>query len=282
MIDFNGIKESTSEEIQEKNNKLKLNITDLLEKIDVADFDYYSTLNDDERKLFLPYTLLRWASSLDDSQQLTYKAKTLEDIFGKWTSGGKESLNELVQDFNTNSTGACISVSKYAESKYDWRIKFAMKDSTSCTEFTNYMLEFTKELPKLVSLISTEDLQNTILMLNYLVNKNFWEIQKYPEAVYKLLCLVSVASTDELKPKKYNWIPFSKNNKKSDSEIFDIFKKLLPKSTALQLNIQEYKIIIKNTSTTEFEEMIKSYGYQKQQQKSLVTKFKAEKAKYEK
>lgn len=280
MFDFDGVKSYDEDDVefQGSTGKPALNIQDVLQNIDLANFDYLSTLPDDIKKTFTPYTVQRWMGSLDDSVQVTFNAKTLEAVFGTWKTTGKTSLNELVQEFNANEQ-KCTSVSKYAHTQYDWRIKFAVNSKSAGLELVELIKEFVPTAkPEFITLVSTEVAQDNIQMLNELVNVNFWELNKHPELVYKLLCLVSVVTDTSVKQR--TWIPFSKSNKSSDSEIFKIFKKSISDVGSSQFNIQEYKILLQNTSKDEFEKMLKDMGYQDNDRKSLLKKYKTEQEKY--
>lgn len=280
MFDFDGVKsyDEDDEIITGSSGKPSLNIQDVLQNIDLANFDYLSTLPDDVKKTFTPYTVQRWMGSLDDSVQVTFNAKTLEAVFGSWKTTGKTALNELVNEFNS-SEQKCTSVSKYAHTQYDWRIKFAVTSKSAGLELVELIKEFVpNSKPEFITLVSTEVAQDNIQMLNELVNVNFWELNKHPELVYKLLCLVSVVTDTSVKQR--TWIPFSKNNKSSDSEIYKIFKKTISDIGSTQFNIQEYKILLKSTSKTEFEKILMDMGYQDNDRKSLLKKYKTEQEKY--
>lgn len=279
MIDFGDIRSSEDDEVYQT-EKLKLDIGTVLENIDTANFDYYSTLNENEKKLFTPYTVQRWVGGLDDSIQLTYNAKSLEAVFGKWTTTGKKALNELIDEFNKDSV-KCSAVSKYEHANFDWRIKFSVSSQQVADELHSMVREFVPSAsPKIVSLISSDVAKNNIQMLNSLVNVNFWELNKYPELVYKLLCLVSVLS--DTTKKTHTWIPMGKSNKKSDSEIFKVLQDSLSELSGKQFNMQEYKILVLNTSKEDFERMLSAKGYQDNERKALMKKFKSEKEKYAK
>ncbi len=279
MFNFDGFKDYDEDgEERVSTGKPTLNIQDVLKNIDIANFDYLSTLPDDVKKTFTPYTVQRWMGSLDDSVQLTFNAKSLEAVFGSWKTSGKESLNELVNEFN-GTENKCTSVSKYAHTQYDWRIKFAVNSKASGLELVEMIKEFVPNAkPEFITLVSTEVAQDNIQMLNELVNVNFWELNKHPELVYKLLCLVSVVTDTNVKQR--TWIPFSKNNKSSDSEIFKIFKKSMSEAGSTQFDVSEYKIMLKLTSKKEFEQMLMDMGYQDTERKPLMKKYKTEQEKY--
>lgn len=280
MFNFDGIKSynDSDEEISTLGSKPSLNIQEVLENIDLANFDYLDSLSDEIKKTFTPYTVQRWMGSLDDSVQVTFNAKILESVFGSWKSTGKSALNELVSEFNTDCI-KCTSVSKYAHTQYDWRIKFAVNSLSTGNELIKLIKEFVPNAkPDIITLVSTEVTQDNIQMLNELVNINFWELNKHPELIYKLLCLVSVVTDTNVKQR--TWIPFSKNNKSSESEIFQIIKKSLTELSSNQFNIQEYKIVLKNTSIEDFDKLLLEMGYQDKDRKPLLKKYKTEHEKY--
>lgn len=276
MINFDNV--SFDEEYEGSTTKPKLDIGTVLENIDTANFSYYNSLTDEERKSFTAYTVQRWVGSLDDAMQVTYNAKSLESIFGKWKEGGKEALNEFIDEYNCG-TSKCTSVAKYEHAKFDWRLKFSMESNEAALEFIKAMKEFAPNArADIVCLTDSEVVKNNVQMLNELVNVHFWELQKYPELVYKLLCLVSVLS--DTNKKKRSWLPFSKNSKKPDSDISKVLSNTLSPLTSTQLEKSEYIILIKNTTSEQFDLMLKNHGYQEIECKSLMKKFKLEKEKY--
>jgi hypothetical protein len=278
MFDFSGLPISSEDEELTSESKHKLDMNLLLEKIDMADYGYYETLSDKEKKHFQPYIVLRWISSLDDSVQLTYNAKKVEAIFGKWSGGGKEALNELKDEFNGTGEGNCISTAKYEHAKYDWRIKFAVQDRASADALVVMMKEFGITGHEIISLIDNTTIKYHLIMLNELVNSNFWEMKNHPELVYQLMCSVS----DMIGPQKraHNWLPHCKGLKNVDKNIFDIIKRTQPETVAIQLNEVEYKILLNSYTKETFEELLKDLGSSDQEIKTLLKSFKAEIEKY--
>lgn len=275
MINFDDV---PLDEEYSNREKLKLDIGVVLQNIDTANFSFYNELSEEERKLFTPYTVQRWVGSLDDAIQVTYNAKSLESIFGKWKEGGKAALNEFIEEFNGSSM-KCSSVVKYEHAKFDWRFRFSMESNSAALEFIASMKEFAPNArSEIISLTSTEVVKNNVQMLNELVNVHFWELHKYPELVYKLLCLVSVLSDTNKKDR--SWLPFSKNNKKPDAEISKVLRTSLSALTSLQLENSEYKILVRETEVDKFDLMLTEHGYQESERKALLKKFKSEKEKY--
>lgn len=281
MFDFSDVPKSTyEEESTSKNNteKVKLDLNTLLERIDNADYDYYDTLSEEEKKLFTPYTVLRWVSSLDDSIQVTYSAKNIENVFSKWSSGGKEVLNELKDEFNTNPDVKCMSVSKYEHAKYDWRIKFSVQDMNSANKLIETITGFGVTGHEIVSLVDNTTIKHNLILLNNMVNVDFWSISGHPELVYQLLC--SVSSLLGKQTRKHNWLPFCKGLKNVDTEIFNILKRTQSALTAGQMNVDEYKILLLQYSTAAFTEVLEEMGYSESDIKNLIKKFKSEQEKY--
>ena len=278
MFDFNGLPTSSEDEESVLDSKTKLDMNLLLEKIDMADYGYYETLSEKEKKHFQPYIVLRWISSLDDSVQVTYNAKKVEAIFGKWSSGGKDALNELKDEFNSSSSGVCISIAKYEHAKYDWRIKFAVQDKASADSLISTMNEFGIAGHEIVSLIDSTTIKYHLIMLNDMVNQNFWEMKNHPELVYQLMCSVS----EMIGPQKraHNWLPHCKGLKNVDKNIFNIIKLTQSDYTSVNLNEAEYKILLSGYTKDSFEELLKDLGTSEQEIKSLLKQFKAEIEKY--
>lgn len=276
MFDFGEIDKKRTEYVEKE--KPKLDIGTLLKHIDTADYDFYDSLDDDIKKQFQPYTALRWVSSLDDSMAVTYKAKDVEAVFGKWTAGGKEALNELKEEINKTKINSCSSVSKYEHAKYDWRIKFSVSSESASKLVIDEMMEMGLTSISVESLVSKETAQYQLLLLNDLVNENFWEMQNHPELVYSLLCATqSVVGQGEM---KHNWLPFCKGMSNVNSEILEVMKKQCSELSAAQLNLEEYKILLSSYTDDEFTSLVKDMGNTESEIKSLVKLFKSEKEKH--
>lgn len=278
MFDFSGLPIATEEEDSSTGANTKLDMNLLLEKIDMADYDYFDTLSDKEKKHFQPYIVLRWVSSLDDSVQVTYNARKVESIFGKWSSGGKDALNELKDEFNSTGAGVCISAAKYEHAKYDWRIKFAVQDKASADALIATMQEFGIGGSEIISLIDSTTIKFHLIMLNDMVNRDFWDMKNHPELVYQLMCSVS----EMIGPQKraHNWLPHCKGIKNVDKTLFEIIKRTQSEYTAVQLTEAEYKILLSGYTKDTFEELLKDLGSSEQEVKSLLKQFKAESEKY--
>lgn len=278
MFDFSGLPTTSEDEDSVTGSNTKLDMNLLLEKIDMADYGYFDTLSDKEKKHFQPYIVLRWVSSLDDSVQVTYNAKKVETVFGKWSDGGKDALNELKDEFNSTDAGICISTAKYEHAKYDWRIKFAVQDKSSANALISTMQEFGIGGSEIISLIDSTTIKYHLILLNDMVNQDFWEMKNHPELVYQLMCSVS----EMIGPQKraHNWLPHCKGLKNVDKNLFEIIKRTQSEYTAAQLSEAEYKILLAGYTKETFSELLQDLGSSEQEIKSLLKLFKAESEKY--
>lgn len=277
MFDFSTTKVSSEEiEIQKESN-IKLDMNLLLEKIDLADYGYYDSLSDKEKKHFTPYTVLRWVSALDDSMLVTYNAKKVEAIFGKWSAGGKEALNELRNELVQNGI-EIISVAKYEHAKFDWRIKFAVPNKESASALIEAMKEFSITGSEIVSLIDSTTAKYHLIMLNEMVNEGFWSLKEHPDLVYQLLC--SASDMVGAEKRAHTWLPFPKGLKNVDKDLFEIIKRTQSVLTASQLTEEEYKILLLSYDKKTFDELLETLGYQDSERKSTLKQFKAECEKY--
>ncbi|AZU98254.1 hypothetical protein BZF66_04735 [Salmonella enterica] len=277
MFDFSNTKESTPVEEYEVEKKVDLDMNLLLEKIDTAQYEYFETLSDNEKKSFQPYVIQRWISSLDDSMQVTYSAKSVEAIFGKWAKGGKDALNELRTEFINNGI-ECIGVAKYQHAQYDWRIKFAVKNKAAAEKLIQAMQEFSITGYEIVSLVDSTTYKHLLIMLNDMVNEGMWEMQNTPDLVYQLLC--SVSSIVGGRKQAHTWLPFPKGLKNVNKNLFGLIKKTQPMLTAAQLSEVEYKILLLGYDKKSFEALLEDFGFQDSDKKDYLKQFKAECEKY--
>lgn len=278
MFDFSTTKKSSEEVELTKESNIKLDMNNLLAKIDTADYKYYDSLTDKEKKHFTPYTVLRWVSSLDDSMLVTYGAKRVEDIFGKWSAGGKEALNELRTELQSAGINI-ISIAKYEHGKYDWRIKFAVPNKETADNLMEAMKEFTITGGEIISLIDSLTAKYHLIMLNDMVNDGFWSLKEHPELVYQLLC--SVSDMVGAEKRAHTWLPFPKGLKNVDKTIFEIIKSTQTGLTANQLTEEEYKILLSGYNKSSFTELLDEMGYQESEKKSTLKQFKSECEKYD-
>lgn len=255
----------------------KLDLATLLEHIDIGDYQYFDSLSDDAKSQFQPYTALRWVSSLDDSLLVTFNSKRVESVFGSWKQGGKEALNELVDACKSNGIKVS-SVSKYEHAKYDWRIKFAVGDTSSANKFIEEMKQFGITGAEIVSLVDTTTAKYHLIMLNEMVNVGFWDMKNHPELIYQLLCSVSEMVGKE--KRTHNWLPFPKGLKNVNREIFDIIKKTQPETISTQMNEAEYRILLLSYDKKTFGTLLEEMGFQPNESKPLLKLFKEECEKY--
>jgi hypothetical protein len=87
-----------------------------------------------------------------------------------------------------------------------------------------------------------------LIMVNEIVNKNFWEISKHPELVWKLLAISGSGETQ-----KHSWIPMPA--KKKIGKVAEYMLRWYP-----SYNDQELNIVISNFNRDTFEEFVKSTG----------------------
>jgi len=70
MFDFSNATQSSTE-VYEVEKKVDLDMNLLLEKIDTAQYGYFDTLSDHEKKSFQPYVIQRWISSRGSQRSKT-------------------------------------------------------------------------------------------------------------------------------------------------------------------------------------------------------------------
>lgn len=276
MFDFSNTKESSTE-VYEVEKKVDLDMNLLLEKIDTAQYGYFESLSENEKKSFQPYVIQRWISSLDDSMQVTYSAKTVEAVFGKWAKGGKEALNELRTEFNSQGI-ECLGVAKYQHAQYDWRIKFSVKDKSSADKLIQAMKEFSITGYEVISLVDNTTYKYLLIMLNDMVNDGMWDLQNSPDLVYQLLC--SVSSLVGGNKQTHTWLPFPKGLKNVNKDLFNLIKKTQSELTAAQLSEVEYKILLLGYDKETFTSLLDEYGFQDGDKKNYLKQFKTECEKY--
>lgn len=274
MIDFGDTKKIHVHDYTREEKKL--DISEVLKHIDNGNKNYYNTLSDDEKKLFTPYTVLRYMGSLDDSLTLSYSSKSVESVFGTWKSGAKKILEELYEEFNTKGTGTVTSVKKYEHAKYDWRIGFSLTPN-AVEPFKECMKEFGLTAYGTETMIDSFLLKNYLIMLNELVNINMWEMNNHHELIFEMMCSIhSVLGTTEM---KRTWLDFPKGMKNVDAKVLDVIKQSLPRNVGTQLNESEYRILL-SSSNEEFKELLGELGYSASDEKDLMKRYKKERTKY--
>ena len=121
----------------------KLDINEVLAHIDNIDMGYFDSLSDEDKKLFQPYVVLRWMTSLNDSVVLKYKSSLFESVTGKWKEGGKDTCKQIVDAVNnltgyTNSyqTSSPFSLIGTSGNTY-YNVVGSKKDAFLITTYTN-------------------------------------------------------------------------------------------------------------------------------------------------
>lgn len=278
MFEFDGKKTALERELEEEKQRPSVTLGTFLSNIEHANYGFYDTLSDDEKKTFVPYTGLRMVSSLDDSLAVTFKASEVESVFGKWAKGAKEALNELREELNQIIPNGFMSVSKYEHAKYDWRIKFSVLNNQSMELIKRTMSEMGIQHRSVESMVSRETAQFQLMLLNDWVNDGMWDMQKHPELSYRMMCGAQrVLGETNLKP---NWLPFCKGMKTVNLEIFDVMKKQISAISSCQFNIDEYKIMLNSYTEDEFKQILFDMGNDNSTVKNLIKSFKSEVQKY--
>lgn len=271
-----GPEDSTDDESTSREEN-KLDIAEVLKHIDSGDSDWFGTLEPEKQKLFTPYTVQRWVASVDDSSIVTCSSKSIEDIFGKWAKEGKEQINGLADSFNETYPGMiCSSVQKYEHAKFDWRIKFSMSSVKASTQMKSLLESFGISSVQIISGDSTEYAQDHLMMMNSMVNKSLFDLKDHPELLYRMMCNVAKVLG---KPKStHNWMQFAKNSANVNSKILKVLK---DEYEVLDMNEAEYKILLRNLSKNEFDEILRGQAYEETDVKALMKVFKTEKEKHQ-
>lgn len=276
MLDFSNVKAKSVDD-NDKPVQHSFSIAEFLKHIDRADYKYYNDMTEDERKEFTPYTVLRWVSSLDDSLQVTFPSSKVESVFGKWKAGGKEALNELINELKGAGVNV-TSVTKYCHSDYDWRIKFAVQSTDDANKLVAALSEFSVSGSQIISLVESDVVRYQLIMLNDMVNDGFWDMKEHPELVYQLLCSVHDMLGGKELPR--NWLNFSKSFKRANNELFELIKSTQPNTISTQMNEDEYKIVLLQYNKKTFESFLEDIGLQEKEMKSMMKLFKEECKKY--
>lgn len=97
---------------------------------------------------------------------------------------------------------------------------------------------------------------------NELVNKNFWELSKYPELQHKLLCVIGLGM------KTYHpWIALPKAQNKGPAETF--LREINP-----GINKDELKLLFRCYEVEDFKNLCFDYALPDKEVKKLLTNFK--------
>lgn len=233
----------------------KLDIGEVLSKIDSCDLDYFKSLSEEDQSGFTPYTVMQWIGSINDSLQVKYRANALEAVTGKWKDGGKEIAKQLVDTFNAMNKGVCLSVAKCAETKYDWYIMFSVKDQSTARELSDFIYSLTNLRENSISRdIDPDKYKNLLVDLNRFVNYDFWVLQKNKNMIYDLMCLASASTYGVNKPR--SWLQLPKNV--NDDILVRFFRKYFDEPT---IRIGDIQNICNGINRDEFASMVEGSGY---------------------
>lgn len=236
----------------------KLDINEVLAHIDNIDMGYFDALSDEDKKLFQPYVILRWMTSLNDSVVLKYKSSLFESVTGKWKEGGKDTCKQIVDAVN-NLTGytVCTGVNKTGDQNTrSWYIVFSVTNQQSAAIVETHIKSLTGQSPYLVvSDLDSETYKSSILATNEYVNVGFWDTNKHPALQYKLMCVAGAYTAGVNKPR--NWLAMIGGDKSNINTVLEFFKKFYDDPC---MRPEEAKLIIAQLSRDEFVQMIESSG----------------------
>lgn len=276
MFDF-GPLSSREEEERLLESKPKLDIGDVLKNIDEGNESWFGTLSPEEQKAFAPYVVQRWFSSLDDSVLVTYPSKGIETELGmKWNDGAKDMLNQIREQFNESTEHTCSTVQKYEHAKYNWRMKFSLSSQAGATAFMEFISEFGLcTRGSMISSMDSTDLKLHLSSLNTTTNKHMFDMPDHPELLYRTMCTLS-NMMGTYKAGGHSWIPFPKGKRNVNKQVYAVFQL---EETA-NLNVDEYTILLRGTSETEFDAIMQGQAIDDSPRKALMKLFKAEKDKF--
>lgn len=110
---------------------------------------------------------------------------------------------------------------------------------------------------------SQDDTEYYIQMVNELLNKDFWDLSKYPDLQWRIMCAIGMG-----KPFKHGWVPLA-NKRKTVNKVDAIFLKLHP-----QLNDEEVALLRSKFSVESFKQLLKDMAMDDKEAKPLVDEFK--------
>lgn len=110
---------------------------------------------------------------------------------------------------------------------------------------------------------TSEDEEHYIVMINELLNLNFWDLSKYPDLQWRIMCSIGLG-----KPLKHGWIPLA-NKKKTVSKVNAVFLKLHP-----QLNDEELALLRSKYDVDSFKQLLRDLTIDEKEAKDLVAEFK--------
>lgn len=116
--------------------------------------------------------------------------------------------------------------------------------------------------------VSSVDSRNVFMLEYYIqmsneVNEHFWELQKYPDLIWKMLANCGVGSKQ-----KHKWIPKSKNISKTP-KIDELLFILYPEA-----NYEEIGIVRNKLNKEKFETLMSEFGIQKSEIKKYREEYK--------
>lgn len=236
----------------------KLDINDVLAHIDSIDMGYFDSLSDEDKKLFQPYVVLRWLTSLNDSVVMKYRSSQFESITGKWKEQGKETCKQIVDAVN-NLAGCtvCTGVNKTGDQNTRaWYIVFSVTNQSAAPIVEAHIKSLTGQSPCSISSdLDSETYKTNILATNEYVNIGFWDTNKHPELQYKLMCVSGAYTAGVNKPR--SWLSMIGGDKSNINIVLEFFKKFYDDPC---MRHDEAKLIIAQISRDEFVQMIESSG----------------------
>lgn len=254
----------------------KLDINDVLTHIDSVDMGYFESLSDEDKKLFQPYVVLRWLTSLNDSVVLKYRSSQFESVVGKWKEQGKETCKQIVDAVNTliGST-VCTGVNKTGDQNTRaWYIVFSVTNQTAANAVETHIKNLTGQTPCTISSdLDSETYKTNIITTNEYVNVGFWDTNKHPELQYKLMCVAGAYTTGVNKPR--SWLPMIGGDKSNINTVLEFFKKFYDDPC---MRPAEAKLILTQLSRDEFVQMVESSGLvSSSEYKRFITAYEREK-----
>lgn len=110
---------------------------------------------------------------------------------------------------------------------------------------------------------SSDDAINYIINVNEVVNQGFWELSKFPDLQWRLMCAVGYSQQF-----KHGWIPLASSRKKV-SKVDAVLLELHP-----QLNDEELALMRSKFTKESFKQLLLDMGKPDPEIKPLVEEFK--------
>jgi hypothetical protein len=108
-----------------------------------------------------------------------------------------------------------------------------------------------------------EETADFIITVNEVVNQGFWDLSRYPDLQWRLMCAVGLG-----KPFKHGWIPLATSRKKV-GKIDAVLLELYP-----QLNNEELSILRSKFTRESFKQLLLDMGKPDSDIKPLMDEFK--------